>query len=117
MATRICLLEDIVPNSGVAALVDGEQVAVFRLTDDETSSDSVHAVGNRDPFSGANVLSRGIVGDVKGELVVASPVYKQHFELLTGRCVEDASVRIAVYRARIEDGYVVVEPRIPVTTA
>ena len=105
MAIRVCALDDIVPNTGVAALVDGEQVAVFRLDDD-----SVHAVGNRDPFSRANVLSRGIVGDLKGELVVASPVYKQHFELLSGSCVEDANVRIPVYRARVEDGFVVVEP-------
>jgi NAD(P)H-dependent nitrite reductase small subunit len=106
MAIRVCPLDDIVPNAGVAALVDGEQVAIFRL-----EGDSVHAVGNLDPFSGANVLSRGIVGDLKGELVVASPVYKQHFELLTGRCVEDATVRIPVYRARVEDGFVVVDPR------
>jgi nitrite reductase (NADH) small subunit len=111
MAIRVCPLDDIVPNAGVAALVDGKQVAIFRLDDD-----SVHAVGNRDPFSGANVLSRGIVGDLKGELVVASPVYKQHFELLTGRCVEDAAVRIPVYRARVEDGFVVVEPRHRVAT-
>ena len=111
MAVRVCPLEDIVPNSGVAALVDGEQVAVFRLDDD-----SVHAVGNQDPFSRANVLSRGIVGDLKGELVVASPVYKQHFNLLTGRCVEDASARIPVYAARIEEGWVVVEPRKQVAT-
>ena len=106
MAIRVCELADIVPNTGVAALVDGEQVAVFRLADD-----SVHAVGNLDPFSRANVLSRGIVGDLKGELVVASPVYKQHFALLTGLCVEDASVRIPVYCARVEDGFVVVAPR------
>jgi nitrite reductase (NADH) small subunit len=106
MTTRVCPLDDIVPNAGVAALVDGEQVAIFRLADD-----SVHAVGNLDPFSRANVLSRGIVGDLKGELVVASPVYKQHFALLTGRCVEDATVRIPVYRARVEEGFVVVEPR------
>src|SRR5688572_13264218 len=106
MAVRVCRLEDIVPGAGVAALVDGEQVALFRLEDD-----SVHAVGNQDPFSRANVLSRGIVGDLKGELVVASPVYKQHFSLLTGHCVEDASARIPVYAARVEEGWVVVEPR------
>jgi len=106
MAVRVCSLEDIVPNTGVAALVDGEQVAVFRMDDD-----SVHALGNLDPFSRANVLSRGIVGDLKGELVVASPVYKQHFGLLTGCCVEDAAVRVPIYRARVEDGFVVVEPR------
>jgi assimilatory nitrate reductase catalytic subunit len=107
----VCRLDDIVPNTGVCALVGGEQVAVFRLDDD-----SVHAIGNHDPFSRANVLSRGIVGDLKGELVVASPVYKQHFSLRTGRCVEDATVRIPVYAARVEEGFVVVEPRRQVAT-
>jgi assimilatory nitrate reductase catalytic subunit len=111
MPTRVCPLEDIVPSSGVAALVDGEQVAVFRLDDD-----SVHAIGNLDPFSRASVLSRGIVGDLKDELVVASPVYKQHFSLRTGRCLEDATVRVPVYHARVEDGFVVVEPRRQVAT-
>jgi assimilatory nitrate reductase catalytic subunit len=111
MAVRVCRLEDIVPDTGVCALVGGEQVAVFRLADG-----SVHAVGNRDPFSSANVLSRGIVGDLKGELVVASPVYKQHFSLATGRCQEDASVRIPVFAVRVEEGHVVVEPRQQVRT-
>ena len=111
MPVRVCRVEDIVPDTGVCALVGGEQVAVFRLADG-----SVHAVGNRDPFSRANVLSRGIVGDLKGELVVASPVYKQHFSLATGRCQEDPAVRIPVYAARIEEGYVVVEPRLQVRT-
>ena len=100
---RICELREILPDTGVCALVAGEQVAIFRV------EDNVYAVGNRDPFSGANVLSRGIVGDLKGELVVASPIYKQHFSLLTGRCVEDASARIPVYAARVEEGFVVVE--------
>ena len=104
MAVRICPLESIVPNTGVAALVDGEQVAVFRLGDD-----SVYAVGNLDPFSRANVVSRGIVGDLNGELIVASPVYKQHFSLRTGQCLEDAGVRIPVHDARIEEGFVVIE--------
>jgi nitrite reductase (NADH) small subunit len=88
----ICRRRDIVPNTGVCALVDGRQVAVFRLDDE-----SVYAVDNHDPFSRANVLSRGIVGDLKGELVVASPVYKHHFSLATGQCLEDPGVRIAVY--------------------
>jgi assimilatory nitrate reductase catalytic subunit len=103
-AVRACRLEDIVPNTGVCALVRGRQVAVFRLDDD-----SVYALDNHDPFSKANVLSRGIVGDLKGELVVASPVYKQHFSLVSGRCIEDAAVRIPVYRARVEDGSVLVD--------
>ena len=78
---RVCRLDEIVAGSGVCALVGDDQVAVFRV------GNQVFALGNRDPFSGANVLSRGIVGDLKGELVVASPVYKQHFGLATGRCV------------------------------
>ncbi len=100
---KVCRLEDIVPETGVAALVGGEQVAVFRVGQD------VYAIGNRDPFSRANVLSRGIVGDLKGELVVASPVYKQHFSLATGRCLEDDSVAVPVYPARVEEGFVLVE--------
>jgi len=93
---KVCCLDDIVPDTGVCVLVGGEQVAVFRI------HRQVHAIGNRDPFSGASVLSRGIVGDLNGELVVASPVYKQHFSLLTGRCIEDPSVSVPVYRARVE---------------
>src|SRR5262245_53430813 len=111
MAVRICPLEDIVPGSGVAALVDGEQVAVYRIEDD-----SVYALGNRDPFSGAYVLSRGIVGDLKGELVVASPVYKQHFSLRTGRCLEDATVQVPVYDASIQGEHVMVQTPAPTTT-
>jgi len=93
----VCRLTDIVPNTGVCALVAGRQVAVFRLDDD-----SVHAIDNHDPFSRANVLSRGIVGDVKGELVVASPVYKHHFSLASGQCLEDPAVRIAVFAVRLD---------------
>jgi nitrite reductase (NADH) small subunit len=99
---RVCRLDAIVPDTGVCALVDGRQVAIFRV------GDGVHAIDNFDPFSKANVLSRGIVGDLKGELVVASPVYKQHFSLETGQCVEDPDVRVTVHPAVVEDGYVVV---------
>ena len=97
----VCALTDIVPNTGVCALVGGHQVAVFRLDDD-----SVHAIGNHDPFSRVNVLSRGIVGDLKGELVVASPVYKQHFSLASGQCLEDPGVRVPVFSVRVQDGTV-----------
>src|SRR5215510_8097483 len=100
----VCRLEDIVPNTGVCALVGGRQVAVFRLDDDR-----VYAISNHDPFSRANVLSRGIVGDLKGELVVASPVYKQHFSLITGRCIEDETVSVPVYGASVQGSYVIVQ--------
>ena len=101
-AMKVCRLDDILPDAGACALVGGEQVAVFRV------GEKIFAIGNRDPFSGANVLSRGIVGDLNGELVVASPVYKQHFSLLDGRCIEDASVSVPVYRALIDGADVVV---------
>ena len=93
---KVCRLDDILPDSGVCALVGGQEVAIFRV------DGKVFAIGNFDPFSGVNVLSRGIVGDLNGEVVVASPVYKQHFSLLTGRCIEDPSVSVPVYRARVE---------------
>jgi assimilatory nitrate reductase catalytic subunit len=118
---KICKLADIVPDTGVCALVGDEQVAVFRVQSGRAHNgapvgDSVHAVGNFDPFSRANVISRGIVGDLNGELVVASPVYKQHFSLASGRCLEDAAVRLPVYAARVEDGFVWIEPRREVAT-
>ena len=94
----VCKLDDIVPNTGVCALVGERQVAVFRLDDD-----SVYAIDNHDPFSRANVLSRGIVGDIKGEVVVASPVFKQHFSLATGKCLEDPAVRVPVYPVRVDE--------------
>jgi nitrite reductase (NADH) small subunit len=100
----VCPLDDIVPNSGVCALIGGRQVAVFRVSDDR-----VYALSNHDPFSKANVLSRGIVGDIKGELVVASPVYKQHFSLASGQCIEDESVKISSFAARVVNGIVEVE--------
>jgi NAD(P)H-dependent nitrite reductase small subunit len=96
-STAICCLDEIVPYTGVCALVGGRQIAVFRLGDDK-----LYAIDNCDPFSRANVLSRGIVGDVKGELVVASPVYKQHFSLISGQCVEDPAVCVSVFPVRLD---------------
>jgi len=97
---KVCRFDDIVPDTGVCALVGDEQVAVFRV------EDRIYAVGNRDPFSEANVLSRGIVGDLKGELVVASPIYKQHFDLRTGECLEAPEHSVAAYPTRVSGGKV-----------
>ena len=105
---KACRLQDLVPNCGVCALVEGEQVAIFRIGSG-LSDDRVFAIGNTDPFSGANVLSRGIVGDLKGELIVASPLYKQHFSLVTGRCIEDETVSVPVYSASVQGEYIVVQ--------
>ncbi len=95
--TAVCRGDEIVPNTGVCVLIKGKQVAVFKLEDE-----SLYAIDNLDPFSGASVLSRGIVGDLKGEVVVASPVYKQHFNLKSGQCVEEQDVKLAVYPVQVE---------------
>jgi len=94
----ICALEDILPESGAAALVGGKEIAVFRV------GDAVFAIGNYDPASVANVLSRGIVGDISGEIVVASPIYKQHFSLITGRCLEEPRFAVPAYMAEVRNG-------------
>ena len=100
----VCAFDDIIPETGVCALLDGKQIAVFRV------GEAVYALDNHDPLSNANVLSRGLIGDLGGEIVVASPVYKHHFSLATGRCLEDAEKSVRVYPARIIDGHVWVRP-------
>ncbi|WP_433544004.1 nitrite reductase small subunit NirD (plasmid) [Streptomyces sp. CA-294286] len=80
----VCAYDALVPGRGVAALVDGRQIALYR---DRTGA--VHAVGNRDPFSGAHVISRGILGSRDGVPVVLSPMYKQAFDLRTGACLDE----------------------------
>jgi NAD(P)H-dependent nitrite reductase small subunit len=96
----ICALEDIQPESGAAALVEGQEVAVFRVRD------AVFAIGNYDPASDANVLARGIVGDTGGEIVVASPLYKQHFSLVTGRCLEEPRFTVPAYMVQVRNGQI-----------
>ena len=102
-ATVVCAVADIPLEGGVAALVDGVAVAVFR-----THDGSVHAIGNVDPFSGASVLSRGIVGSRGEAPVVSSPMYKQAFDLRTGACLDDASVSVPSYDVSVVDGVVLV---------
>ena len=93
----VCHLSDILPNTGVCALIEGEQVAIFRI---EPGTD-IYAIGNYDPFSKAYVLSRGIVGDRNGVPKVASPIYKQNFSLLTGQCLDDETVKVPTYKVRV----------------
>jgi len=93
-----CYRQDLVANSGVVALVDGAQVALFYLP--EAAGQNLYAVSNRDPKSGANVIGRGIVGQLAGDLVVASPLYKQHFRLADGSCVQYPEQRLQTWQAR-----------------
>ena len=98
---KVCPVAELPVNLGVGALVKGQQVAVFKL-----KSGEIYAVGNFDPFSEANVLSRGLVGDLQGHKVVASPIYKHHYNLATGECLEDESVKIPAYSVVVQDEYV-----------
>ena len=98
----VCPVDRMVPNRGVCAKVGAYQVAVFRVAGD----DEVLAVSNYDPFSKAYVLSRGIVGSKGERLKVASPVYKQNFDLRTGECLDDPTVSVATFPARVVDGRV-----------
>ncbi len=105
--TTICRLDQIEVEGGVCALVGGEAVAVFRTYDD-----SVFALSNFDPCSGASVLSRGIVGTRGTAAFVASPMHKQAFDLRTGQCLDDESVRVPTYDVHVDaDGQVVVGER------
>ena len=101
--TILCQESDLIENSGVCALVNGEQVALFYLPQTE---EKVFAISNWDPIGKANVLSRGIVGDLGGNIVVASPLYKQHFDLKTGSCLEDEEATVKTFGVTLNDGKV-----------
>ncbi|WP_336929469.1 nitrite reductase small subunit NirD [Acinetobacter tandoii] len=103
---EVCDLNDITPNTGVGALVEGQAIALFRVGTEKR----VYALSNKDPFSQANVMSRGIIGDLQGERVITSPIYKQHFSLATGRCLEDKDQKLLVFPTKIQDGRVWVSP-------
>jgi nitrite reductase (NADH) small subunit len=91
----VCHYDELIPERGVAALVHGRQVAVFR-----TYSGDLYALSHRDPFSGAYVLARGILGTRGGVPTVASPMYKQVFDLRTGRCLDDPAQVVPAFRIR-----------------
>ncbi|MEH6648601.1 MAG: nitrite reductase small subunit NirD [Motiliproteus sp.] len=100
--TPVCQLTDISPNTGVCALINDQQVAIFR----QNRTDSLFAVGNYDPAGKANVLSRGLMAQLGSVTSVASPLYKQHFCLNTGVCQEDDSLSVPVFQVRLNNGQV-----------
>ncbi|MDX1410081.1 MAG: nitrite reductase small subunit NirD [Saprospiraceae bacterium] len=105
---KVCSVSDVLPGTGVGVRLPGGQAALFRTRDGQ-----FHALDNMDPFSNANVLSRGITGSLGGKKVVASPIYKQHFDLETGQCLEDETVSLTVYPVRVEGD--VIEVAVPAT--
>lgn len=100
----VCAVNDIVPGTGVCALVAGRHVAVFRPRADET----LFALDNIDPFAGASVLSRGLIVEHDGELWVASPLKKQRFRLSDGCCQDDGARSREVFATRVDNGRVLV---------
>lgn len=99
----LCGLSDLVAHSGVVAWHQGQQVALFYLPG---QLQELYAIDNRDPRSGANVIGRGLVGNLGGEPMVAAPLYKQHFSLVDGHCLEDPAQRLRTWPVRLVDGRV-----------
>lgn len=95
----ICQLNDLLPQTGICALVNNEHVAVFRPTENK----ELYAISNIDPFAKASVLSRGLIGEHKGDLWVASPLKKQRFRLKDGVCLEDVAYNIKAYDVRVSN--------------
>lgn len=112
--TFVCHRDDIVPNTGVCAKVGSSQVAVFRVVAPDGTEDGVFAIDNFDVRSQANVLSRGLIGELTTEtgpeLVVASPVYKNHLCLRSGRCLEDEAWSVKAWSVTCgDDGAIMVK--------
>ena len=98
---QVCAEGDLIADTGVCVLFNGEQVAIFK----DRKTGAVYALSNYDPIGKANVLSRGILGSISDQLVVASPLYKQHFRLDNGQCLEE-ECRVKTFAVRIENGEV-----------
>ena len=102
--TDVCAAADILPDTGVGALADGVPVAVFRVGE----SEQFFAIDNVDPKSGASVLSRGLIGSLGDRIVVASPLYKNHFDLHSGECLEAPEHSVRAHRVRVHEDRVLV---------
>lgn len=99
--TAVCAAADILPHTGVCALVEGQHVAIFRV-----GGEQFFAIDNVDPKAGASVLSRGLVGSLGERTVVASPLYKQHYDLRTGECVEQPELSVRAHAVEVREGQV-----------
>ncbi|MGJ8679284.1 nitrite reductase small subunit NirD [Paraglaciecola sp.] len=103
----VCTDDDLVLNSGVCALVNDQQVAIFKIK--SGGENKVFAVSNWDPFGKANVLYRGLLGSVDEAEVIIAPLYKQRYSLETGQCLDDESVKLTVYPVRVEQDKVLLQ--------
>jgi len=102
----VCHANDLVTNSGVCALIGDTQVAIFKVQLD--GEINIFAIDNWDPIGEANVLYRGIVGTLTDKIVVASPLYKEHYDLATGACLERDDIQVSIYSVRVENDSVLI---------
>lgn len=102
----ICAESELVDNSGICALIEDQQIAIFTLV--TQGSRQLYAVSNWDPIGKANVIYRGIIGSVGETPVVASPLYKEHYSLETGLCIEKDEVSLQTFEIQLRDGRILV---------
>mgnify|MGYP000529805781 FL=1 len=100
----VCSDTDLVTNSGVCALLNKQQIALFKIK--SANNEQLYAVSNWDPIGKANVLYRGLLGSVQDSKVIISPLYKQRYCLESGQCLDDAAIKLIVYPVRIEQNQV-----------
>jgi len=99
----VCDVSDLIDNSGICALVKGEQIAIFYVSSKMLAEPALYALSNYDPIGKANVMSRGILGTIEDDVVIASPLYKQHFSLQTGECIELPEHQLKTYPVRLQN--------------
>ncbi|KZN14838.1 nitrite reductase small subunit NirD [Marinomonas sp. TW1] len=104
----MCEQQDLIEGAGIAAMLDGQQIALFYVPEAEQQ---VFAISNWDPIGKANVLSRGLLANLKEQWTVASPLYKQHYELQSGQCLEEEGVKVTTWPVKLETGKVFVACR------
>ena len=97
---KICKTKDLVKDSGVCVLIENKQIALFYI------DDKIYAIDNYDPIGKAFVLARGIIGDSKGKLTIASPLNKEHYYLDSGECLEYDDVCVEVYNCKVDGEFV-----------
>lgn len=94
---KVCEIKDLIEDSGICVFIKDKQIALFYI------DKKVYAIDNYDPIGKAFVLARGIIGDIDGKIVVASPLYKEHFDLITGECIEHKEISVQSYECSIDD--------------
>ena len=102
--TTVCELDRVTAERGVAALVDGEQIAIFRI--DVATGTELYAVGHIDPRTGAPTMARGLVGSVGDEPTVAAPLLKEKYSLRTGECLSNPEYSLPVFEVRLHNDQV-----------